>query len=181
MVSESWRRIRISLLSAFILVTSPDQSVVADVSDHVEEVTRWRISKEPSKQEIGAYLSGEGEGVFWEARGTGFASVWSRARHASKRLGVKWSLDGAPSITHAGAVMGGKQIRAVMRTVRDTLWLNQSDALIIKPDECRAVECVATHPASSHFLREGDFTRFADWRFIHRARLNLVALNGSSS
>ncbi|XP_055947154.1 uncharacterized protein LOC129980796 [Argiope bruennichi] len=32
--------------------------------------------------------------------------------------------------------------------------------------------------ASSHFITEGAFTRFADWRFIHKARLNLVLLNG---
>jgi len=68
-----------------------------------------------------------------------------------------------------------------MRTVRDTLRLIRSDALIAKPDQGRAVECVAAHSASSHFLRDGDFTRFADWRFVHRARLNLVPLNGSSS
>ncbi|KAF8797255.1 Retrovirus-related Pol polyprotein type-1 like protein [Argiope bruennichi] len=30
----------------------------------------------------------------------------------------------------------------------------------------------------SHFITEGAFTRFADWRFIHKARLNLVLLNG---
>jgi len=30
-------------------------------------------------------------------------------------------------------------------------------------------------------MKNGDYTRFADWRFIHRARLNLVPLNGSTS
>ncbi|KAF0713258.1 Reverse transcriptase domain-containing protein, partial [Aphis craccivora] len=167
--------------SAFKLFTSPDQRVAEDAAEHAEEVTKRRISKEPSIHEVGAYLSGEDEGVFREARGTGVASVWSRARNASKRLNVKWSLDGAPSVTHEGTVMGRKQRRAVMRTIRDTLRLKRSDALIAKPDQGRAVECVAAHAASSHFLREGDFTRFADWRFVHRARLNLVPLNGSSS
>lgn len=28
-------------------------------------------------------------------------------------------------------------------------------------------------------MKEGGFTRFADWRFIHRARLNYVPLNGN--
>ncbi|GFR23248.1 retrovirus-related Pol polyprotein from type-1 retrotransposable element R2 [Trichonephila clavata] len=32
--------------------------------------------------------------------------------------------------------------------------------------------------ASTHFLTEGKYTRFADWRFVHRARLGLVPLNG---
>ncbi|XP_060879164.1 uncharacterized protein LOC132951368 [Metopolophium dirhodum] len=167
--------------SAFKLVSSPDLRVAEDAAEHVEEVTRRRICKVPTIHEVASYLSGEDEGVFRESRGTGVSSVWSRARNASKRLGVKWSLDGAPAITHGGAVMGRKQRRAVMRTVRDTLRLGRSDALIAKPDQGRAVECAAAHAASTHFLKEGDFTRFADWRFVHRARLNLVPLNGSSS
>ncbi|KAE9528866.1 hypothetical protein AGLY_012441 [Aphis glycines] len=77
--------------------------------------------------------------------------------------------------------MVSKHRRTVMRTIRNTLRLNRSDALIAKSDQGRAVECVAAHPASFHFLADGDFTRFADWRFVHRARLNLVPLNGSSS
>ncbi|XP_022166275.1 uncharacterized protein LOC111030878 [Myzus persicae] len=167
--------------SGFKLLTSPDMRVAEDAAAHVEDVTRRRISKDPSIHEVASYLSGVDEGVFREARGTGVSGVWSRARNASKRLGVKWSLEGAPEIAHEGTVMGKKQRRAVMRTVRDTLRLKRSDALIAKPDQGRAVECVAAHSASAHFLREGDFTRFADWRFVHRARLNLVPLNGSSS
>lgn len=38
---------------------------------------------------------------------------------------------------------------------------------------------VAKSRTSSHFVRSGKYTRFADWRFIHRACLNLVPLNGA--
>ena len=41
------------------------------------------------------------------------------------------------------------------------------------------MECVAADKASSHFLRSGQYTRFADWRFINRARLNLLPLNAN--
>ncbi|XP_035232574.1 uncharacterized protein LOC118204352 [Stegodyphus dumicola] len=41
------------------------------------------------------------------------------------------------------------------------------------------MECVSAARASSHFFHQGSFTRFADWRFIHRARLNLVPLNAT--
>ncbi|GIY44230.1 uncharacterized protein CDAR_27071 [Caerostris darwini] len=41
------------------------------------------------------------------------------------------------------------------------------------------MECVALSPSSSHFITDGKYTRFADWRFIHKARLNLVPLNGA--
>lgn len=57
----------------------------------------------------------------------------------------------------------------------------RSKSLCEKPDQGRVMECVAAHCASTHFLRYGDFCSFADWSFIHRARLNLVPLNGASS
>ncbi|GFV77836.1 uncharacterized protein TNCV_4674301 [Trichonephila clavipes] len=41
------------------------------------------------------------------------------------------------------------------------------------------MDCVAMAPASTHFLTDGKYTRFADWRFIHKARLNLVPLNAN--
>ncbi|XP_037501545.1 uncharacterized protein LOC119375440 [Rhipicephalus sanguineus] len=40
--------------------------------------------------------------------------------------------------------------------------------------------CVAADRASSHFMRTGAFTHFAEWRFIHRASLNLLHLNGAT-
>ncbi|KAE9528636.1 hypothetical protein AGLY_012211 [Aphis glycines] len=45
--------------SAFKLITSPDQQVAADAADHVEEVTRRRIQKDPSVQEVASYLTGK--------------------------------------------------------------------------------------------------------------------------
>ncbi|XP_022161576.1 uncharacterized protein LOC111027493 [Myzus persicae] len=68
-----------------------------------------------------------------------------------------------------------------MRTICKSIRIKRSDVLIAKPDQGRVMECVAAHSVFSHFLESGDFTRFADWRFIHRARLNLVPLNESSS
>ncbi len=41
------------------------------------------------------------------------------------------------------------------------------------------MKVIAREKASSSFLRDGSFTTFADWRFIHRARLNLLPLNGA--
>ncbi|GIY44815.1 uncharacterized protein CDAR_403691 [Caerostris darwini] len=51
--------------------------------------------------------------------------------------------------------------------------------LLRKKNQGKAIEVSSLAPASSHFLTDGAYTRFADWRFIHRARLNLVTLNGA--
>ncbi|XP_008190263.1 uncharacterized protein LOC103312038 [Acyrthosiphon pisum] len=167
--------------SAFKLLTSSDGRVTREAVDHVRSVTCRRIGRTPSNNEVGSYLSGDNEGPFRENRGSGVASVWSRARNASGRLAASWSLDGPPSISHAGTTMRAKQRREVMKTIRDHYRIARGQVLINKPDQGSAMECVAVHAASNHFFKTGDFCRFADWRFVHRARLNLVPLNGSSS
>jgi len=167
--------------SAFKLLTSRNGRVVRDASEHVRSVTSRRICRAPTNTEVGDYLSGHNEGPFRENRGSGVTSVWSRARNASGRLATSWSLDGPPSVNHAGTTLRAKQRREVMRTIRDHYRNKRSQDLINKPDQESAMECVAAHATSCHFFKAGDFCRFADWRFIHRARLNLVPLNGSSS
>ncbi len=41
------------------------------------------------------------------------------------------------------------------------------------------MSAISAHGASSAFNRDGKFISFAGYRFIHRARLNVLALNGS--
>ncbi|XP_050037758.3 uncharacterized protein [Dermacentor andersoni] len=56
----------------------------------------------------------------------------------------------------------------------------RDEALYCKPNQGKVMQCVAADPVSSHFMHTGSFTRFADWRFIHKAKLNLLPLNGAS-
>ena len=51
--------------------------------------------------------------------------------------------------------------------------------LLKKPDQGKVYEVMSATTPPNHFLRNGDFTRFADWRFIHRAQLDCVPLNGA--
>ncbi|EMP29110.1 hypothetical protein UY3_13784 [Chelonia mydas] len=47
----------------------------------------------------------------------------------------------------------------------------------LKTDQGKAFEVKCKWDASNHFLPGGSFTQFANWKFIHRARLNCVPLN----
>ncbi|XP_035205381.1 uncharacterized protein LOC118180390 [Stegodyphus dumicola] len=69
--------------------------------------------------------------------------------------------------------------RQVLRSLRTTFQSDRAAKLCSYPNQRKAIECAAASKASYHFFREGKFTRFADWRFIHRARLNLVPLNAA--
>uniref|UniRef100_A0A7E4V2A8 Reverse transcriptase n=1 Tax=Panagrellus redivivus TaxID=6233 RepID=A0A7E4V2A8_PANRE len=51
--------------------------------------------------------------------------------------------------------------------------------LAAKPDQGKVFKVASLSSASNHFLKNGNFTRFAEWRFIHKARLNVVPLRGS--
>ncbi|GFT67245.1 hypothetical protein NPIL_523671 [Nephila pilipes] len=57
----------------------------------------------------------------------------------------------------------------VTRHLRDDLeshFIKQLSGLV---DQIKTVEVFSHHPASNHFLQDGDYTSFCDWNFIHRA------------
>jgi hypothetical protein len=49
--------------------------------------------------------------------------------------------------------------------------------LIALPKQGVVMSCVGLARASSHFLTTDDYTRIADWRFVHMARLGVLPLN----
>jgi hypothetical protein len=51
--------------------------------------------------------------------------------------------------------------------------------LVQKPDQGKVFDSSLLHPDSNHFVRAGRMIRFCDWRFIHRARLNVLPLNAA--
>ncbi|XP_035205579.1 uncharacterized protein LOC118180619 [Stegodyphus dumicola] len=99
-------------------------------------------------------------------------------------LHVAWASPGSSndeeyvSLSHADATILASSRRKVFRTIREQQKKARTEKLLSYPNQGKAVECAAAAKVSSHFLRDGSFTRFADWRFVHRARLNLVPLNG---
>ncbi|KAG8173755.1 hypothetical protein JTE90_023245 [Oedothorax gibbosus] len=60
----------------------------------------------------------------------------------------------------------------ICRSIKEAKRVCWAQELIAKPSQGAAIEVSSRHKASSHFLRSGDFTTFADWRFVHKARLN---------
>ena len=51
--------------------------------------------------------------------------------------------------------------------------------LLGKPDQGKVFEVSSQSRVSNHFIRGSSFTRFADWRFIHKARLDILLLNSA--
>ncbi|GFX60037.1 retrovirus-related Pol polyprotein from type-2 retrotransposable element R2DM [Trichonephila clavipes] len=110
------------------------------------------------------------------------ANTWTNARRASRRQGVTWSFsDGLPTIIFGDDRLTASKRRGIMRALHGHFQLKETTKLLQYPSQGKAMDCVAMSPSSSHFITDGMFTRFADWRFIHKARLNLDPLNDNKS
>ncbi|GFY78626.1 retrovirus-related Pol polyprotein from type-1 retrotransposable element R2 [Trichonephila inaurata madagascariensis] len=140
-----------------------------------------RISRDPTDGDLTSFLCGSMKGSY-TTTSNALSNTWTLARMSSSRQGISWSFsDGVPSITFGGSVLTASYSNKVIRKLHDNLRQTETDMLISQPSQGKGMECVALAPESSHFIQDGLFTRFADWRFIHKAWLNLTELNGAKS
>ncbi|XP_070389362.1 uncharacterized protein [Dermacentor albipictus] len=106
--------------------------------------------------------------------------MWTEARKASRCLGVTWKFEeDGPRFSRGDITLGSRRHTKVVRTLRTALVNARNHNLHQKPSQGKVMECIAADRSSSHFVCIGQFTRFADWRFVHRARLNVAALNAA--
>ncbi|KAF8797215.1 Retrovirus-related Pol polyprotein type-1 like protein [Argiope bruennichi] len=128
-------------------------------------------------EDLGSFLSGTSVAEVFD-----ISNIWACARKASKRLRVTWEFsDSVPRLLYEDLTIKPIGRRKVIFSIRDRPRMARSGKLLSKPDQGKAMECVAQSAASSHFISDGAYTRFADWRFIHKARLNLLPLNGTQA
>ncbi|XP_064462359.1 uncharacterized protein LOC135372830 [Ornithodoros turicata] len=165
--------------SAFKLLTSKDAEIQEMARTAAQRTVEGRLRRPATSRDIADYLSGNGEGDF-RAPATQLRSVWTEARKASQRMEVTWELqDEGPYITCGEVSLSPTQRKRLLVSLRQQLSKSRAQKLQSLPNQGKVMECVAADPASSHFIRTGAFTSFADWRFVHKARLNLLPLNGA--
>ncbi|XP_065454585.1 uncharacterized protein T26G10.4-like [Chrysemys picta bellii] len=169
---------------AFRLLTCPDATVRNIAANALPDATEKRIGRAPSNQDT--FLSGSLDGEF-RRDGHDIASLWSRTRnatcHLGKRIGCRWEWCEecqelgvrVPQIRSDDNTIVAPTARGLLeRTLKAAIHSLYVETLNRKPDQGKAFELTSKWDASNHFLARGSFTRFADWRFIHRARLNLA-------
>ena len=161
------------------LLASKDPVVLSIASQSSREVAEKKLQRPITDDEMCDYYNGSTEGVF-DTNSTDVASVWTRARMATRRLrnliSVGWTCANGKLSLEIGdqtAAPGDAQ-----HLLRRALWIQELKSLLQKPDQGRVFDASMLHSASNHYMARGDFTRFCDWRFIHRARLNVLPLNG---
>ncbi|XP_023215162.1 uncharacterized protein LOC111617982 [Centruroides sculpturatus] len=161
------------------LFTSRDSRVSSIAINSLRSVVRKRIRRTPSLDDLCTYLNGSMEGEFGMDPAD-ITSTWTRLRMATRRLrktmDIAWIIfNDSITISAAGNPIPRHTTSKALTSMAKNHLLNR---LLRKPDQGKAIKLTAQHPASNHFLRDGLYTSFADWRFIHRARLSVVPLNG---
>ncbi|XP_054722327.1 uncharacterized protein LOC129232113 [Uloborus diversus] len=165
--------------TAFKLLSSRDPATADLARNHLSHTISRRIQRTPSSTEVNEYLSGGMEGDL-ETSPNELRNTWTLARQASRRLGIRWEIFPDNATIHIDdASISSFNKSKVVHTIREKRRGLKAQTRIAKRSQRKAMECVAASRSSSHFLFSGEYTQFADWRFIHRARLNLLPLNGS--
>ena len=176
-----------TVVQGYRLLTSPDPLVQSIAWDSLREVVKNKIGRKPSNRDLADYLNGRGGGE------GGPSSFWSRARRSTtamrKRCNVSWwwsetleelqflipqpEAEPDEARVHPGA--RHHLCRLLRAAVRD----HYVRRLLSKPDQGKVHSVALLWSSSNHMMRTGAYTRFADWRFLHRARLDCVPLNAT--
>lgn len=151
---------------------------------HLNSCVASRIGARPDPRMLAEYLNAGMKGRL--ARETKDPpSTWSRARTATGRLGkyvprLKWraarEATSPPALTLNGSPLAPGQVE---QSLRAAIRAHFRERLLSKPDQGKVHHLTYPSPPSNHFMKAGNFTRFAEWRFIHRARLGCVPLNAT--
>ncbi|XP_064462296.1 uncharacterized protein LOC135372753 [Ornithodoros turicata] len=166
--------------NAFKLLTSRDPEVARLAITELQHTVSKRLRRDVNTEDIEAFLNCNTEGDFRGASNP-LRSTWTEARKASGRLNITWELsnDAGPAITRAGSTITHNARTKLMAKLRAGLCKERDAELQQLPNQGKVIEAVAADPASSHFMTTGDYMTFAAWRFIHKARLNQLPLNGA--
>ncbi|GFS63270.1 reverse transcriptase domain-containing protein [Nephila pilipes] len=173
---------------AFRLLALHDPNISGVADESLRSVMRKMLLRDPIPGECCDFLNGKKDGDF--ARESGDISTqWSRARHAHQRLssalrfewlfieetGYHLNIYRSPNPVCVSPSSAGPVVW-ILRDEMESHFISQLAGLV---DQGETIKAFSSHPASNHFLQAGNFTRFCDWNFIHRARLGCLQLNAT--
>ncbi|XP_026462916.1 uncharacterized protein LOC113365616 [Ctenocephalides felis] len=164
------------VVHAHRLLTSKDRATAELSRATLADVVRKRVGHEPNTEEIVGFINFGTSGDLGKPAND-ITTTWSRLRTAVRRLKPKINLQlGLDELTVDNAPVSRENAESSLRAAARRFY---KERLLRKPDQGKVFGVTTQNSASNHFLRQGGFTRFAEWKFIHRARLNVLPLNGS--
>ncbi|XP_048519012.1 uncharacterized protein LOC125503125 [Dendroctonus ponderosae] len=147
----------------------------------LQQSVTQRLRRDGTNSELAEYLNGSMAGDF-KNESIDVTNTFTRLRTATTRLrrkhpNVEWiSVDGKLKVSINKCTVNTRDVEASLKNLMRESYRQQ---LLAKPDQGKVYQVTPAATAPNHFMRSGDFTRFAEWRFVHRARLDCVPLKGA--
>ena len=155
-------------------LSSPDHKVTNVAWDQLTGVVRKRKGEEDiTDADLQDFLnSAPSRG---EYRQGDVRSLWSTARKSIKSLGCQVTIQGTTvTLTKGDRTVSAQEKKAVRQLLNDARDDARLQQLLQATDQGRSFHLISQHASSSHWIREGSFLSFAEYRFAIKGRLNLL-------
>jgi hypothetical protein len=169
-----------TVVQAIKMLSSSDPFVSAVAIGELRKAVRFAARADPSPALMRDFMSGSTRGNFHRDRiRYRTHSLWTRARCACRRLGLTFAVpdNESPAIytNTKGPCLAKSASSFLHRHVQD----RAAEKLMDFPDQGKVARALVNDSFGngSAFLYTGLNIRFRDWRFVHRARLNVVPTN----
>ncbi len=169
-----------TVVQAIKMLSSDDPFVSAVAIGELRRAVTFAIQSEATPALIRDFMSGCNQGKFHHTRMRYRThSLWTRARMACRRLGLTFNVpeNEAPSISTDSK--GPCLAKAASSFLHHLAQDRASAKLMALPDQGKVARALVKDAFSngSSWVFSGLNMRFKDWRFLHRARLNVVPTN----
>ena len=172
-----------TLARAVQLLTSSDPLVREIFQEQLNDTIMrgFNGSPPPAVLPVGPYLSGSVEGGLDRLRfARGGKNLWSLARAAAKRLRARIDVSGDQPLRIIADDVSSVPAK-VVRGLRQVVRKRHTDRFIEAPHQGKVAKALALDTSTKDMARQIS-TRtelgFEDWRYLHRARLDLLPLRG---
>lgn len=176
-LQDPWQEVDIqTVVQAVRMLSSNDPLVTSVAHAELKSIVRRSTSSQPSNNLISKYLSGARDGPLAKLN-YAKSSLWSRCRLACHRLGItfRYTENAPPTVTvDDTALAQSKTISSFLHRI-----IQQRTGKSLMDLQGKVARCLATddYGNGSCWHNTGLNLRFRDWRFVHKARLNVLPVN----
>ena len=169
-----------TIVQAIKMLSSTDPVVANIAKAELRQSVRFAARANPDTTLINDFLSGSTQGNFHPDRiRYRTHSLWTRARKACRNLRVKFEVpdyDPPSIVLESGCRYTAKDTCLQLHRM---IQQRATSRLLDLPDKGKVARALVADSSGtlSSWIYNGLNLRFSDWRFIHRARLNVIPTN----
>ena len=172
-----------AIVQAIRILSSPDTTISTIAQAELKAFVRSTTQSAPTAELISQYLSAAEDPRLDHLSYSTHSSLWSRVRMACRRqrVGFVFSETNPPHVSADGS--DGVVSKNISFFLHRLVQQRSAADLMSLNDQGKVARCMVAdqYGNGSSWHMNGLNIRFKDWRFIHRARLNVLPLNATKS